>query len=335
MIVQYKADSQEIKDFLKVLKRKSWLGPAQQWWPDYLFRFDDIEAAASILNSGMLLSRSEALATGVLKKDCASPHIITSTSDEKKQFVRLYFRPRTPTQFDGEGFRAKKDYQLDAHFPVPIVMLFDSARILSLKETKFTMGNLASSEELGSDAKFLKQIPFEKVYHDTWFHQEERASIIYHRHAEVLSPTKINLDALVFIGCRTQAEYETLIQLLSPAAKKKFGANIGLGTKLNLHCSRWTFVETVNLNSKMIDFHFNPSSKSPGPFNIKVLIAEIATGIEYSWKVEEYVIPAKLTMDLANLKHPNEYVVRLFLDNNLAYQNRFSSTFPAQMGDLI
>jgi hypothetical protein len=79
------------------LKRETWLGSARAWWPECLFRTDHVEGAAAILNSGKLLSRSRAADLRVMAHDSASPDVISNTSDAWKRFVRLYFRPRSPT----------------------------------------------------------------------------------------------------------------------------------------------------------------------------------------------------------------------------------------------
>lgn len=115
MTITRKPDAQEIKRFLEHLKSQPWLGPARRWWPDFLFRVDNIEATANILNTGKLLSRAAAQTSGLMITDSASPDVIARTSDHWKQYARLYFRPRTPTQFSNEGFRPAGHYTHNAH----------------------------------------------------------------------------------------------------------------------------------------------------------------------------------------------------------------------------
>ncbi|TRZ86638.1 DUF4433 domain-containing protein [bacterium] len=323
-----KPDTVPIQNFLKQLKEQTWLGPARSWWPDYVFRFDDIENVSQILNSGKILSRREIAKQRLIHKDCASPEVLSSTSDKWKDYVRLYFRPRTPTQYDGEGFRAKQDYKLGAHFPVPIVMLFDASDILTRDSTKYSNGNLAADANTGDNIEFLKTIPFNKVYHDTWFNPGERSTIIFHRHAEVIVPNELDLTALKFIGCRTQAEYETLIHLLSTVARKQLLSKIGLGTKMNLHNRRWTFIEQASMSTELIRFQFNPSSLSPGPFWAKVQIEENATGDVYSWEDRSYNANAVLKLSINSMKDASSYKVTLTLDGNIAYKNSFEVAVP-------
>lgn len=255
--------------------------------------------------------------------DCASPEIIARTADKWKHYVRLYFRPRTPTQYDSEGFRPRDRYVLGAHCPVPVVMLFDASEILTRADTEFSDGNLAANAATGRDARFLESIPFEHVYHDRRFEPPEKATIIFHRHAEVIVPNELDLSSLRFVGCRTQAEYETLLHLLRPDAKEKWAAKVGLGAKGNLHIRQWTFVEEVALTRERIRFQFNPSSKTPGPFRACVKIREDYTGNEYSWSSDPYFAKSTLGINLQTLRHPEGYTVRLDLDGQLAYTNHY------------
>jgi ssDNA thymidine ADP-ribosyltransferase, DarT len=163
-----KKDSNKIKEHIARLKGQPWLGPARSRWPDYLFRFDDITSVAKILNKGTLLSRERAIADGLMGMDCASPDVIAHTADKWKRYVRLYFRPRTPMQYNIEGIRPKDRFVQGAHCPVPVVMLFDSVEILTRADTQFSKGNLAAGAAVGDDARFFAGIPFKEVYHDTW-----------------------------------------------------------------------------------------------------------------------------------------------------------------------
>ncbi len=324
MTIARKADSEEIKAHVKNLKAQAWLGQARRWWPDFLFRFDNIDAVARILESGKLLWRRRAIDAGVMTTNCASPEVIASTSDRWKQYARLHFRPRTPTQYSNEGFRPTAQYAHDAHCPVPVLMLFDAVEIMTRADALFSNGNLAANALTGGDAEFVKSIPFEKVYHDSWFDPSERGPIIFHRHAEVIVPDELDLSPLRFIGCRTQAEYETLLHILEPKARKQWSPRIGPGMKANLHFRRWTFVEQAELTTKSILFRFNPSSQTPGPFRCRVTIDEDETGQQYLWEESSFHARSTLELNLGRLRHPQSYTVRLELDGQLAYSNHYA-----------
>ena len=323
MTIPRKPDSAEIKQHLQELKSAKWLGHQQKWWPGHLFRFDHIENAARILNSGNLFSRESALQQGIMAIDSASSAIIAGTSSRWKSYARLYFRPLSPMQFQCEGFRRKDQYPYGACCPAPVVIVFSAEDILTRKDTFFSNGNLASNATTGGDAAFLKSIPFQKVYHNIYFEGSEKSEIIFHRHAEVIVPDELELSPLRFVGCRTQAEYETLLHLLTPNSKKKWSSIIGLGTKLDLHLRRWTFVERADFSKSHIRFVFNKSTQTPGPFNVSVQIVEHGTGVRYIWKDDSYMANGSLTLNLESLSNPDNYNVRLDLDGYLAYINDF------------
>ena len=157
MTRRQKPDSRRIARFLANLKKADWLGTARGWWPDYLFHFTDIQNAVSILKTGALFSRLEAQNRNLMDTDNASQEILGSTDNEWKDHVRLYFRPRTPTQYRNEGFRPQEQRWQGAHCPVPIYFLFDSRAVLSHVDSQFTDGNLAASPEILSDAAGLER----------------------------------------------------------------------------------------------------------------------------------------------------------------------------------
>jgi ssDNA thymidine ADP-ribosyltransferase, DarT len=190
---------------------------AAPWIPKYVYHFTDINNAVSILRTGELLSRSEALARKLMSHDNASAQVIAATSAAHLDFVRMYFRPRTPTQYYNEGIRpaAKRPFD-NAHCPVPIFFVFDLVETLSLPGTQFSDRSMAVSGATHDDTSALfSQIPFDLVYHEGPIDTALRArNVIQHRHAEVLAPRSLKLDTLRWIGCRSHAERESLLCLL-------------------------------------------------------------------------------------------------------------------------
>ena len=177
-----KPDAARIEAHLDGLRLANWIGPARQWWPKYVFRFDDIQNAVRILQSGKVscrAKRGEALET-------ASQEVLSHTEETWKNHVRLYFRPRTPTQYQVEGFRPEGQFgSLQAHMPVPVFFLFDAKDILTRASTKFSDGSLAAHPVVGENADYFESIPFEKVYHNSPMSESEKANIKFHRHAEL------------------------------------------------------------------------------------------------------------------------------------------------------
>ena len=316
-----KPDAARIEARLDGLRQANWIGPARQWWPKYVFRFDDIQNAVRILQCGKVLCRAkrgEALET-------ASQEVLDHTKETWKNHVRLYFRPRTPTQYQVEGFRPKGQFgSLQAHMPVPVFFLFDAKDILTRASTKFSDGNLAAHPVVGENADYFEAIPFEKVYHDSWMSEGEKANIKFHRHAEVVVPDELDLDALQLIWLRTEAEYKTLLHLLPLAAVKKHGPKIRHGKKPNLHFNNWSFVESASLEQNKISLVFNASTLTPGPFAAHLEVRNRATGAGYKWENPQFQAKDTLTVGIPQIKKAAAYDVRFTLDGAVGYADRFT-----------
>jgi len=327
MKLDEKQDAREIRAHIDALKKAKWLGSARSWWPSYLFHFTDIQNAVNILTRGELLSRVAATASRQIVTNGASPEVIGQTQDHWKDYVRLYFRPRTPTQFRNEGLRPVSQQELGgAHCPVPIYLLFDSATILSRQDTLFSAGNLAAQGvQPCGDAESFRQTPFEQVYHDTPFdplHAGAR-TIVFHRNAEAIVPKRLDLSSLQFVWCRSQAEYDTLLYLLPPNTRTRWVRQIGVDMRMNLFFKRWTFVEDAELSATGLSFQFSKGTQTPGPFRARVTINETVTNDKYEWKNDNYRASELLRIGLSELSTPQDYSVRLFLDDWLAFAGRY------------
>jgi hypothetical protein len=318
-----KPDAAAIVAFMSGLESEPWLGQARTWWPKCVFRTEHLEAAVEVLNSGRLLSRAAAEVAGCIRFDSASPGVISGTADQWKRYVRLYFRPRAPTQYVNEGFRPASHYQYGAHCPVPIVFVFDSHAVLARGDSEFSIGNLARGARTGCTAEFLRSIPFHDVYHDSWFDPGERDRIVFHRHAEVIVPDVMDLSALRFVGCRSQAEYETLLHMLAPEARTTWSSRIGLGIRANLHYRRWNFADQVAMSNDQIVFTFNSSCTTRGPFRVEVNLTD-AQSNAYRY-VTDGDLDQTLRMNLRSVRAPESYTVSLTLDGRIAYQRRYDA----------
>ena len=315
-------DSRHIRHNLDGLKGQPWIDDARRWWPDYLFHCTELHNAANILTNNSFLSRTESLATGQLQVNIASPEIIAQTESQWQDYVRLYFRPRTPTQYANEGIRSTKDVRLNAHCAIPVYFLFDAVSILSRSNVLFTEGNVGGGAPPTNDIVEFQKMPFESIYHDTRFEPYQRDAIVHHRNAEVLVPQRLDLSTLQVIVCRSQAEYETLLHLLPPRTRRQWAPKIGVRPNYRLFHTSWTFVERVDAYPERLTFAFNRDTKSPGPFNARVDIDHQGTGTSYEWHEDEYWANDSLNLSVSGFRRPWLYEVRLHLDGHLAYANR-------------
>ena len=199
-----KADADQILEHMKQLPSSLGLGRNRHFWSRWLFRSDHVENAADILNSGRLRSRASAEDAGLIRVDSGSPQILDQLSRRHRNLVRLYFRPRTPTQYANEGIRPQDKIEYGAHMPVPVYLLFD-VNLLAEEGVRFTKGRLTEGTAMGGSAEFLKSITFADVYHDGGVGRlggsNRRSEILNARHSEVVVESELGLDGnLAYLG---------------------------------------------------------------------------------------------------------------------------------------
>jgi ssDNA thymidine ADP-ribosyltransferase, DarT len=320
-----KPDAAAIRAFIEDLPNQPWIrGTSRASWPKYLFRIDDVRASASIINGGTIYSRNRAIQLDLLAHDAAAPAVMENSPEWIKGYVRLYFRPRTPTEYRSEGFRPPAALQMGAHRPMPVVLIFDSAPILTADGTRFTSGNAASASAIpGDTVTFLRAIPFEKVFHEGPLKQSEKADVVFRRCAEVLVPTELSLANLRRILCRSQAEHETLLDLLSDEAKATFSNRIGVSDRV--HCKHWTFVESVDKTNALVTFRFNPLTSTPEPFGVRVEFLDPHNVLKGHWAQAAFRANGVQPISIESLGL-DWYRVQLTLDGLLAYSGTFGAT---------
>jgi len=98
---------------------------------------------------------------------------------------------------------------------------------------------------------------------------------------------------------------------------------IGVHPNLRLFFNRWTFVEQVEMSPKRLLFRFNKAAATPGPFDAHVEIVESPTGLKYSWHGVEYYAGDVLDLSLQSVKNPQDYSVRLSLNQHPAFAGRY------------
>lgn len=319
-----KPDAEEIRSFLTDLSQQRWLGKPRRLWTKYSFHFTDIRNAASILRSGKLLSRAQLEYRGENFVDIASSEVINITVGDVKDCVRLYFRPKTPTQFRMEGIRPKSAIWKNSHCPVPVFFLFDSFSILSRDDSLFSEANLAmfgSYNSLARTAEELREFDFKKIFHVGWFSQDSRSEIVSRRNAEIIIPNELDLSALKFVYCRTPAEKETLLHLLPQRVRQTWAPRIIVATSADLFIRDRVFIDKVDLGSKGVTVHFSPEAKTPGPFDLRV--------VHRAGSIRTHTRNAFYAVGQLALEFREEswvYDIEVYLDDHLAFASTYDGS---------
>ena len=329
-----KADADEIVDHMQQLPSSLGLARNRCFWSRWLFRSDHVENAADILNSGRLRSRAAAEVGDLIRVDSGSPRIVGQLSARHRNLVRLYFRPRTPTQYANEGIRPQGKIEYGAHMPVPVYLLFDVS-LLGEQGVRFTKGRLDDGTPMGGSAEFLKSIAFADVYHDGGVGRlggsNRRSEILNARHSEVVVENELGLDQLTHVICRSAAERETLLNLLGDEARERWVKRIHVDEgHRRMFEKRGTFVQRAELSSEASQFLFysNIGSDMRGPFELTI---EWSFGDRTAHaRQEDFTVSNRPIAYSLNPPAPR-YDVRVMLDGNLAYLGDFDERYESEL----
>lgn len=296
-----KRTAPSFRRYLKRLRNEDWLG-ARFWWPYFLFYFADIHELVEILTTDEILApftKGQAL------------------NKRWDRFVSLYFRPRTPDLFFAEGFRASFQ-QSGTYTPIPVYLLFDMESVVTHPDTRFSEGNPARTHKTYATPTYFREMPFEQIYHDSWFMPDEREEIMRYREAQVLIEERMSLSSLQLIWLRSDAEYETLKSLLPPAIWHKWHDKITARTDYHLFNHKRTYVQSAALNADSLRLRFNPCQlpNSCGAFMAQAII-EFENGEVIEWQAEQFEATRDLVIQLPADK--GTYHVQFLLDGDLAY----------------
>lgn len=318
------AVEQHISGWVKRLERDKTY-PYRWKWPRFLFRHEPLENAVLILRSGNLLSRHEA---GDLEHvDIAPPGIILNRR-EAHHFARLYFRPRTPTQYRVEGIRKKEElYRSEnADAPVLVMFIFRAGPVLTMEPTGFSDGNMQSqSTRNGFNEGFFKQIDFESVYHDGSFDPatDLGKEILRKRCAEVLAPSPLPLEGTLYkVLCRSEAERQALLYRC-PLLPGQMRSKVLVATEPGLFESRYTYVRSIDMDSSGLSFRLNPR-RDGRPVEVSVEVRS-CTGTTVVQANRQPVDPAR-KLRLSCPLGEGRYRVQISLEGHLAYENELAVT---------
>ena len=303
-------------------KLKSGNRPYRRHWPGHLFRHEALENLVGIIQQGTLLSRTHAVERNLIERDVA-PEDIIGRRNEAHRYVRLYFRPKTPTQFRIEGILKPDEVYLGRHAPVLYILVFNAPAILTLPDTRFSDGNMQSPRTrlLDGDRHFA-QLPFKQIYHDGRFTPgtETGDEIKLRRCAEVLAPSPLPLDStLRGIMCRSVAERSTLLHALGDRAPQWAG-RVRVFSQPGLFNNRRAYVETVNGTERGLKVTVHPR-RDGKPVTIQVRLTSAAHGRSRDYGALE-IDPSK-TLVISEDLRAGRYIVEIELEGCLAHRHQF------------
>ena len=289
-------------------------------WPSRLFRHEVLENAIKILKAGKLYSRGDAV--DLLERDVAPEDIINITH-AAHGYTRLYFRPRTPTQYRIEGIRRAEEIWNGRHAPVLYMFVFKARSLLTRADVHFSRGNMQipGTPILDGDAAF-KTLAFGKIYHEGRYNPEDpdEADIKIWRCAEVLceSPLLID-DALEAVVCRSDAERKTLIYALGEEGPK-WAPRIRIVSQPGYFNAEYAFVESVDLTSKGVSVRFHPRRSLPVEGNVK-LVADNIDDFADTRTFKRQPLDLRSGWDFPFKVSEGSYRITIHIEDEIAYQN--------------
>jgi hypothetical protein len=302
-----KRDATAFRRTLKELRQEDWLG-ARYWWPYFVFHFTDIHTLVDALTAEELVSPFK---QGL------------NFNSRFDKFVRLYFRPRTPDLFHAEGFRSAAQAVSDKYAPIPAYLLFDLEAVITQPDTRFADGDPDKMKEQKtySTSSYFRDMPFEQIYHDSWFMPDERDEIMRCREAQVLVPDRIGLESLQLIWMRSPAEYETLHHIMPSALWHKWSDKITARSDYHLFNNKRPYVQEAHLEAKQARLRFNPCQHESdcGPFYATAVV-QYSDGQRVEWLNETFNPAEDLILQLPRTE---PYSVQLLLDGDIAYSGQY------------
>lgn len=280
----------------------------------FFYHFTEMSNIPSILEHNRLYSRYRLNELGIQIHDSASSRIIGSTADEKKHFVRLYFRPLVPTQYWNEGFVPKGHRYQGSHCPRPVFLLFDPIEIMKIDNVMFTDGNLASPEVVEGGLEMFPELNFDDIYSSHSEFKENRKKK-YRSQAEVLVREELGLDPLTYIVCRSRAEHATLQYRIHSSGLDRWCSKVILYPRLRLFYERYLFVRDVMLNvgSMLIDLNIDGYHH-----DMDVEVQRLDDMFILRRRYSDIRCPVKI---IDPFFRPGQYHLKIVIDSYTAYEN--------------
>lgn len=289
----------------------------RRYWPECLFHHAPLENAAAILASGMLRSRNDP--NNPRPRDVAAREV-NAAREHAHDRVRLYFRPKTPTQYHIEGIRKSGECRFgdETHAPVLVMFILNAQHILSMPDTQFCDRNMQRGDAIPGDTEaYFADIPFAKVYHEGPTGGDE--AITYHRCAEVLPRSPLDLDhCLKAVLFRSEPERDTLLTLLG-RDRARWAGRCYVSDALKASEKRYSFVQEIGMTREGVTFLLNPRFDGLG---VKISIQVWNGTGQFVVRFDHLNLPAASPQGRWIYNHAFDdglYRVRVEIEDHLAY----------------
>jgi hypothetical protein len=154
--------------------------------------------------------------------------------------------------------------------------------------------------------------------------KSEGREIIACRNAEIIVPAELDLSALKYIYCRSQAEWESLKYLMPPTSYARYQSRMFSSAKQNLYTRHHTFLETVRLASDVVLLNFSPDTMSPGPFQLSFEFKTLAGEHLQKRVIRDFMVRSPDGQYDFRIPAPaKEYEITVMLDDALIYTNAY------------
>lgn len=286
---------------VRELRREAW--GLRQWWTYFLFH------AVSLHDLPGILAASELVAPRRRHPAARS---------QWDRYVRLSFRPRTPSFFDREGYYPIASAPAGC-LQAPVWLIFDLETLLLRPDARFSDGDPAAGAATYATPRAFAELPFEQIYHDSWLRQDEKEEVLRHREAQVLIPEAITLEGLQMIWLRSEADYETLAHLLPPPLWAKWRDKVTSRTDFMLFNHKHLYLAHARLSAERIELHFNPARLHDERFTLTVVVI-YPNDEERRWSQTGFAGEAPVAL---RVNGTAGYRVRVLLDDQLAYEGSY------------
>lgn len=280
------------------LREESWLGN-RYWWTYFAFHVSHLDAVVEAL-------KEEELVCSFNRGKGYHSHV--------DKMVRFDFRPRKPSFYDREGFRPV-ELQTEGYVAFPIYLLFDLESIVCHEESRFCDGPIEDGYGTFKTLNAFRDLPFDVIYHDQAFTQDERDEILRYREAQILIPNRISLEGLQLIWLRSDAEYESLKKRLPAEVWQHWRDKITIRADHHVFNRRWAYVNQVRWGRGEMVIDFHPPLEAGIKYDVRVEIETIDGQLNY---IEE-----KMNLDRAwRIQFSSRKKVktgRIWIDKVLAY----------------